>query len=1178
VGPAPEPDRRADSLVGPAADLARHWLESAAPSRAERVQARRLHALTSDPGSVSFAMAFCDRVLRPESPGVAARQLRRLARDARPAFLSPADRVVLRSGARLSAPLPATVVRLARRRLRAMVGDLVADAEDPALGRHLARLRAQGFGVNVNLLGEAVLGHEEAARRRDALVTLMERPDVDYVSVKVSSVAAQLNLWSYRQTLDRTKDALRVTLRAGAAASPPAFVNLDMEEYRDLSLTLDAFTQLLDEPEFLALEAGVVLQAYIPDSLDALVRLAAWAAARRDRSGGAVKVRIVKGANLAAERVDAALHGWPLAPFATKAGTDANHKAMLEYALRPEHAGALHVGVAGHNLFDLAWAHLLADARGVTPSVTFELLQGMAPATARALRDATGRVLLYTPVVARADFDHALAYLFRRLEENAGGENFVAALGDRHDEESFARERARFAAAVAGRHEVRGAPGRHRLARAAHGRRDGPRVANEPDTDPTDPVARRWLTGALGAKPDESVPGELDEAGIDRVVRTAAAGAARWAALPPARRAAILERCAEELAARRPALVALMALEAGKTVAEADTEVSEAVDFARYYAAGARRLDRLDGAAAHPLGTVAVIGPWNFPLAIPLGGALAALAAGNTVVLKPAPQTPAVAFAAAAACRAAGVPPDALLCVRCPDGPVGSSLVRHRDLRGIVLTGSFETAELFAGLAPGTPLMAETSGKNALVITPEADLDLAAADLARSAFGHAGQKCSAASLAILVGDVATSVRFRAQLVDAVRSLELGPATDAGTTMGPLVEDPGEKLSRALTTTEAHQHWLLTPRPVAGTPHLWSPGILDGVRPDDWFARTECFGPVLGLVAARDLDEAIAVQNALPFGLTGGIWSLDPADCARWVDQVGVGNAYVNRHITGAIVGRQPFGGAKRSVVGPGAKAGGPNYVLQLCRILDAGLPGTGAEAGPEVRALLDALRSTLPLTEADGAALEAAARSDAHWWSTEFALEHDPAGLFCESNVLRYRVLPGLTVRLGRAAPPRHLARVLLAATAAGAAPTLSVHPDRVLDLRPLLELVPGATLVVESASELLARLAPPAVGRVRLLGTEPDLAALEPDVHVDARPPVLLGRVELLRYLREQAVSRTLHRYGNLVRPFDDHGAAGQPGPTSSGSAERETLLDGADDRWLAAVERGACGSVRRR
>ena len=406
VGPAGEPDRLADSLVGPAVELARQWLESAAPTRSERAQARRLHALTSDPGSVSFAMAFCDRVLRPESPRVAARQLRRLAGGPKPAFLSPADRTLLRWGARLSSALPGTVVPLARRRLRALVGDLVADAQDPALGHHLARLRAEGFGVNVNLLGEAVLGHEEAGRRRDALVALMGRSDIDYVSVKVSSVAAQLNLWSYGETLARTKDAVRPMLRAAASASPPTFVNLDMEEYKDLSLTVDTFTHLLDEPEFLELEVGVVLQAYIPDSLDALVRLTAWALQRRRRGGAPVKVRIVKGANLAAESVDAAVHGWPLAPFGTKAGTDANTRRCSSSPCvrntRVRWPSAWPVTTSSTWPGPICWpTHAAWSRRSPSRcSRAWRRLRRGPCATA------TGSVLLYTPVVAPDDFDH----------------------------------------------------------------------------------------------------------------------------------------------------------------------------------------------------------------------------------------------------------------------------------------------------------------------------------------------------------------------------------------------------------------------------------------------------------------------------------------------------------------------------------------------------------------------------------------------------------------------------------------------------------------------------------------------------------------------------------------------------------------------------------------------------
>ena len=1141
----------ADSLVTAAVHLAKNWMAEGAQGirGAERDRARRLHQLTGDPESLSFAMAFCDRVLRPESAGVAARQLRRIARTGHPRFLGLTDRMLLRAGAAASSVLPGVVMPLARRRLRALVGDLIGDATDPGMARHVGRLRSEGFRVNVNLLGEAVLGHAEAARRRAAVIALIERPDVDYVSVKVSAICAQLNLWSYDETLERTKDALREVLAAAAAAGrageATTFVNVDMEEYRDLELTLDAFTAVLDEPSLAGLQAGVALQAYLPDSMAALRRLTEWAAGRRQRGGAPVRVRIVKGANLAAERVDAAMHAWALTPYGSKAETDANHKAMIDYALRPEHAASVSVGVAGHNLFDLAWAHLLAEVRGVSDLVSFELLQGMAPASARAVLATTGRVVLYTPVVAPKDFDNALAYLFRRLEENAGGDNFLAAIGGSGEPArpaAFAAERDRFVTAVADRRTVRTVP-----SRLGGAERWSTGFPNSPDIDPNNSVARAeviaTLSGASVAVSDSApAPSELDEKGVDDVVVAATAGAQSWTRMAPGDRAAVLHRCGDTLAARRDELIALMAVEARKTVTESDPEVSEVVDFAHWYADAAVELGELDGAMARPYGVVVVAGPWNFPLAIPLGGALAALAAGNAVVLKPAPQTPAVAYAAARACWDAGVPRDVLLYARCPDGPVGSHLITHSGVNALVLTGSYETAELFARLAPDTPLMAETSGKNAIVVMPEADLDQAVADLVRSAFSHSGQKCSAASLGILVGEVAVSTRFRAQLVDAARSLRLGPATLPGTAMGPLIEAPSPKLERAFGTLEGQQRWLLEPRVVDAASNLWSPGIIEGVRPGDWFARTECFGPVLGLMAVRDLDEALAAQNAVAFGLTGGIWSLDPRDCHHWADRVEVGNAYVNRHITGAIVGRQPFGGYKRSVVGPGAKAGGPNYVLQLSSVADKAdaIPTLGAEPGPAVASILDFLADAVAPGEL--IRLEAAARSDAYWWANEFGRQLDEASLFCESNVLRYRPLRDLIIRVAPGAAVPQVARVLLAATVVGAASVLSVGSHvgpPGLDpafLRPLGERA-GSEVVLEEADALVARLrglGDAAVARMRLVGDEPGLRALEPQVHIDARPPVLLGRMELLRYLREQTLSQTLHRFGNVVAAPD--------------------------------------------
>lgn len=1119
--PSGPPNDVGDSLVEPAVGLLRVWLDHAdrASSRAERRDSVRLHRLTSDPSSVDFTMAFADRVLRPESASVAAEQLRKIVARRLPSFLSPLDRALLRIGAACSRPLPGLVMPLARRRLRQIVGALVVDHDDAALRAYLARRDAEGYRVNANLLGESVLGNAEADHRLRATIALLEREDVHYVSVKASSVASQLNLWAYDHTLERVKASLRQLFAAAAATSPPKFVNIDMEEYKDLRLTIDAFTQLLDEPAFRSLEAGMVLQAYLPDSFDAMRELQAWAQRRRERGGAAIKLRIVKGANLAMERVDAAMHGWTQAPYDTKAETDANYKRLLDWSFDRHRLSAVGIGVASHNVFDLALAKLIADARGVTERVNFEMLQGMAPGVARAVRDAAGGVLLYTPIVAADDFDHALAYLFRRLEENSSGDNFLRHLfALATDAEVFAVQRDRFEVAVANRWQVSSRP-----RRLVGKPRSVDSFDNEPDADATDRDVRASILAAVAAPPAVELPEEAtDIAEIDDHLATAEVGRDEWQAMTPDRRRSILLGVADRLAQRRPELIAIMANEAAKTIAEGNPEVSEAIDFARYYADRIAELDQRDGAEFEPLGVVAVVPPWNFPLAIPAGGVLAALAAGNAVVLKPAPQTPLTAFAIAQACWDAGVPRATLQYVRCPDSAVGEHLIAHDGTDGIILTGSLDTAELFRSIAPATPLFAETSGKNAIVVMPDADLDLAVADIVHSAFGHAGQKCSAASLVICVGSVATSKRFRRQLLDATRSLIVATPDRPEAVMGPLIGAATEKLRRALTQLEAGQQWLLEPCLIDPDTNLWTPAIIDRVQPGSWFHRTECFGPVLGLMAAHDLDEAIAMQNAVQYGLTGGIHTLDPAHVERWLERVEVGNAYVNRGTTGAIVRRQPFGGWKRSVIGPGAKAGGPNYVAQLGCWRAARDPEQGEEFAPRVAAIVRSFDAELE--PADRASLEHAARSDARAWRTEFAAVHDPSRLFCESNEFRYRALPTIVVRVAVGARPVDVARVLAAATLVDAPLHVSAAPDYVGPLG-------RVTRRVENAEEFVAWVQRALPDRVRLLGDDPALlTGLPPTTFLDDRSPIGDGRIELLRYLREQTVSRTLHRFGNLI------------------------------------------------
>ncbi len=602
------------------------------------------------------------------------------------------------------------------------------------------------------------------------------------------------------------------------------------------------------------------------------------------------------------------------------------------------------------------------------------------------------------------------------------------------------------------------------------------RFENCADTDWTQAANRSWI-GAEMSSCNVSTPKLMETAAeVDAVVVAAVAAAGDWSATPFVERRRLLAAVADEMERSRGRTLALMARTACKTIGEGDPEVSEAIDFARYYAWCTHAIETrvVAGLSFAPNGVVVVASPWNFPYAIPAGGVCAALAAGNAVILKPAPEVREVAFELAQQLWRAGVPRGLLQFVACPDNEVGRRLVTHDDVATVILTGAYETAQMFRSWKPTIRVLAETSGKNALVITAAADADSAIRDLVRSAFGHAGQKCSAASLAIVEASVFDDPSFMRRLADAVRSVRTGVADDLATMTGPLVGEPSPKLRRALTTLEPGEQWLVEPQCIDAQRHVWSPGVRVGVQSGSWFHLTECFGPVLGVMRATDLDHAIELQNAGEFGLTGGIHSLDEHEISKWLDRVDVGNAYVNRHITGAVVQRQPFGGWKRSSVGCGPKAGGPFYVEAF---------GTW---------------STPAHTTA--AALEAAFQEV---WNQYFSVEHDPSRLACERNVLRYRPLPSVGVYVAPDADPAQVAIADLAARVAGVPRTHVVNP---------------ATRTVE---------------RVRVIGSLTDQQLAEchaAGVEVDLTQPVAEAMVELRRWVREQAISWTRHRHGRLL------------------------------------------------
>ena len=1212
--------------------------------------ARLLAAVLKDPSGLPFTQGFVDRVIRTEDPRAAAKALTEIA-ELTPKSLPLAERMQIKAGAAMAEKLPHVVIPVAKARLRQMVGHMVIDARPEPFGKAVKAMHEAGHRLNINLLGEAVLGEQEADRHLQDTRRLLARDDVDYVSIKVSSVASQISMWDYPGTVDYVVDRLRPlyedAVELEAAGRGQKFINLDMEEYQDLHLTIDVFERLLSEPAFKQLEAGIVLQAYLPDALAATQRLAEFGAQRVADGGAGIKVRLVKGANLSMERVHAETAEWPLTVNPSKQATDANYKRVLHWLLTPENMQGLRLGAAGHNLFDIAFAHHLSKRRGVDDRIEFEMLHGMAEEQSEQVAADVGGVLLYVPAVAPEQFDVAISYLVRRLEENAANENFMSGIFDLTDSGPiFQRERSRFLASLSDLETVlaregdtppgpnrtqnrlheaplssqpdtsgenvgtgageesaadAGASGETPAANPEGASGVGPAetapaaapvrgFANEPNTDPALPANQEWSRQVIAAAEHIDIsPRTADDFDVDATVQTAKQAAADWAALGARGRLPYFQRAAELFAQRRGEFLAVAAAEAGKTLAQSDPELSEAIDFIRYYADQALEIEEIetrDGVQFTPDQVTVITPPWNFPVAIPTGSTVAALAAGSAVIHKPSGMTPECSRMIVETLWQAGIPRNVLQLVPPIESETGKALISHPDVDRVILTGASDTAALFRSFRPSLAINAETSGKNAMIITPSADRDLAVADLVNSAFGHAGQKCSAASLGILVGSMYDSQRFLSQLVDATESLIVDSPLNLSATIGPLTGAPSDKLQRGLTRLEVGEEWLIKPKLLAAVPGmptgdispgekrvgaggtssdsdqrtpgmpgpLWRPGIRTGVQPGSFFHMTECFGPVLGLMHARDLDEAIRLQNAVDYGLTAGIHSLDPREVNEWLGRVQAGNLYVNRGITGAIVRRQSFGGWKKSSVGLGSKAGGPNYVHMMGTWADARVSAGQAD---EVEAPGALTSSGVAGGSVSGTAatrderdwLERARRSDDEAIRREFGVARDSDGFESEANIFRY--LPtAVTVRVTAEAKPVEITRVAEAAQRLDAPLTWSVASDAEGSVRAAAVAAAGSGVdaggsangtgggvVVESAAEFGKRLSDGQLlvngaARVRSIGAaEPE--ALEaivdrPEVAVLDEPVTASGRIEGRYYLHEQAISMTLHRFGD--------------------------------------------------
>ena len=1063
-------------------------------------------------------------------------------------------------------------VPIFKKRLRSDTAAVIINERADLLSRHLSDRRTQKIGQNVNLLGEVVLGDGEASHRYTHYLEALKDPKINYISVKLSGIYAQINPLNYQQNKKELcelmgniyQQALDYPFVDEMGTALPKFVNLDMEEYKDAELTMEVFKTTLSEPRFKNLTAGIVIQAYLPDAANLQAELLEFAKKRFADGGAPLKMRLVKGANLQMESIVSSLRGWENPVYDSKVKVDANYMHILDIALRPENINAVHVGVASHNFFTIGYAHLLAKKNGVEEYVTFEMLEGMANHLPRVMRSMDKQIILYTPVVKDEHFLNAVSYLVRRMDENTGKDNFLTYsfnLEVDNDHWKFLQEQ--FLEAFELKDSISTIPKRNQN----RNNPDDPdkeinTFTNQPDTDfdlsPNrewaDRIREKWQKSAKDSP--YQIPVQIGENEIttktkhsyyDRsqnekvcvcevckssleqvkeIISIAENDVSNWRKTSLEERNVILHKTADNLNNSRGDLIGCMSAITGKTFTEGDVEVSEAIDFCRFYPVAMMTFDKLKTVTNRPKGIILVIPPWNFPTAIPVGGVASALAGGNTVILKPATVAFPVAWEFAKCFWDAGVPKDALQLVCPEERNAVNYLTAHPSVKHIILTGGTDTAFSILENNPACPLSAETGGKNAIILTASGDRDHAIQNVVKSAFSNAGQKCSACSLLLLEKSVFDDPSFKVKLIDAVTSMHTGSAWDGGNIVGPMVTNTNDKLLHAIDNLEEGESWLVKPEFVDEQRYILKPCVKWGVKPDSFTFKNELFGPLLAVVCMENLKHGIDLVNSGEYGLTSGLQSLDESEIDLWKNKIDAGNLYINRGITGAIVQRQPFGGMKRSAFGGGIKAGSENYVSCFVNFAETNHTENAVSNENKFEKFVSVMNNE------DLERLRRANDNYARSWQEEFANERVTQQLIGEKNTFRYLPLKNIVLRV---LPNDSICDILMVIRAATIARTpITVSIDATDERLSVLKAIPEneCTLITETDEEFVMKMSD--YERVRCCSDQLPvsyyLKAAQIGKYIATAKPLCEGRVELLHYLKEQSISYEYHRYGSFT------------------------------------------------
>lgn len=1100
-------------------------------------------------------------------------------------FFTPFERFLLFSFVNLGAFAPKLSVPFFITHLRNDTKAMVLDSNESSLAPHIAkRKREHNITLNVNLIGEEVLGECESKYRMQKYEEAIKSSYITYISIKITTIFSQINIidfdYSKDEIVKRLDTLYALALEEEKKQGVRKFINLDMEEFRDLELTVAAFMESVSKFD---IKAGIVLQAYIPDSYEYLKKLLAFSKERVLKGMQPIKIRFVKGANMESEETIASQKGWELPTFKHKIDTDSNYNKMLDFVLEDANYKYINIGIASHNIFEIAYAYTRIKEAGAQASFTFEMLEGMSLQCSYELSQMHD-LILYAPVCDAAHFNNAIAYLVRRLDENTSQENFMRyffnlQVGSKEWEE----QKALFLNALEGIKS---------LDNSTHRKQDRTKTqnipssyatktfTNESDTDFILPQNRLWakhikekyenlsnynaypVAGDIDFQQSSLNTLEIKEKITNRPIgKVYLAGEAQIKqALQIAKNSHFpttsfdsiyqtLSKVAKLMRERRGDLIGIAALETGKTFVEIDLEVSEAIDFIEFYPHSLETLQSQNPSTTFkPKGIGVTIAPWNFPVGISAGTITAPLAAGNVVIYKPSSLSTLTGFMLCQCFWDAGIPKDALIFLPAKGSDISAHLLRDEAVKFSILTGGEETAYAMLQANPTLLLSAETGGKNATIVSKFADRDSAIKNIIHSAFSNSGQKCSATSLLVLEDEVYNDEEFKSTLVDAAQSLAVGSPFVLKNRLGALCDKPSQKLLKAINELEAGEEWALKPTFINENPHLMTPGIKYGVKKGAFTHINELFAPILSVMRAKDLQEAIAIVNATGYGLTAGFESLDEREWEYFHTHIEAGNIYINKPTTGAIVLRQPFGGVKKSAIGFGRKVGIYNYITQFMDI--EAKTDTNLLDSPLASALEKLSKAGDESTQATLANAALMAQSYAYHHKHEFSVAKDYVNIRGEDNLFSYTRIKNLAFRVCEQDSLQDILGVIIGCNTLGLSPLVSYEKkvdSRACDTnaqnedsRAVIALAQkvcqmadlAADFVAESSDEFIAKL--PLFERVRYHAkaaiSDPIYQAAAKQARIIIRDkPLLNGRFELLYYYNEKALSISYHRYGNL-------------------------------------------------